>query len=237
MTIDVEYIVREVVAELERRQQRTETSRVADAPKVEPHESKDHAHELVVSSRVVSLAEIGDRLSRIRRLVVRADAVITPSAKDAIEDRRIAVVHGSTGKQSEDKTVSVMLVVARTGYDPGGLAAGIRAGGMSVETRTSDCLIHAVDLLAEQVRDGKSIGLLLTPDVPAGVCLANRLAGVRAVAAKDSREAVEAARAVGANVLVVDQRGKGLFQLKQVVTTFCSGGPWQCPAPLAERLK
>jgi len=68
------------------------------------------------------------------------------------------------------------------------------------------------------------------------VCLANRVAGVRAIAAADPATAVEAARAVGANVLVADPRGKGLYQLKQLASAFCRGGPWACPEVLRPRL-
>jgi len=238
MTIDVEQIVREVIAELQRRGQ-------ADAPAparaTMPGATKssapsNDADELVVCSRVVSLAQIGDWLGHIRRLVVRPDAVVTPAARDALADRNIALVTGPTDGSAATAASRVLLVAARTTYDAGALAETLGSEGIAIETQTSDCLIRVADLLAVRVRDGATLGVVLTPEVAAALCLANRLPGVRAVSAADPGAVTETARAVGANVLVVDPRGKGLFPLKQVLSAFCRQGPWPCPKVLQPRL-
>jgi hypothetical protein len=243
MDIDVTQIVREVIAELERRQGADAAAPdgpaagCAAAPETnQPTATSANPRELVVCSRVVSLAEIGDRLAHIRRLVVPPGAVITPAARDALEDRNVALVFGPTGQPATATAAKLLLVTVRTTYDSGGLVGALRGEGINVESQTSDCLIRSVDTLAGRVADGATLGVLLTPDAAAAMCLANRLSGVRAVSATQPGAAVDAARAVGANVLVVDPRGRGVFQLKQLVSAFCRSGPCPCPEVLRARL-
>ena len=238
MTFDVEQIVREVIAEIERQQGSASApaSCTTAMPDASPSLPKQDARELVVCSRVVSLAEIGDRLSHIRRLVVPADAIITPSVRDALADRNIAIDFGTSNTNTPATAARLLLVAARTKYDPAGLVAALGAEGLNVETQTSGCLIQTADELASCVNGGMTLGVLMTHDVAAALCLANRLSGLRAVAAGNRADAIDAARAVGANVLIVDPQGKGSFQLKQMIAEFGRLGPWPCPEPLQSRL-
>ena len=93
-----------------------------------------------------------------------------------------------------------------------------------------DCLIVATEQLAAETARSDTLGVLLTPHTAAGLCLANRLRGLRAVTGGDAPAVAAAAAAVGANVLVVDPRAGTFFQLKQMVAEFCRGGVRPCPA-------
>ncbi len=236
MTIDVNQIVREVIAELERRQAADADAPDASTPTADSAAPKDDPRELVVYSRVVTLAELRDRLSQIRRLVVPPDAVITPAARDALADRNVSLVFGTADTSTAAGAARVLLIAARTGFDPSVLAEALRGEGIGVEMQESDCLIRSTDALAARVRDGRTLAVVLTPDVAAALCLANRHSGVRAVSATEAGAVAAAARGVGANVLVVDPQGRGLFQLKQTIGAFCRPGPWPCPEPLQPRL-
>jgi len=244
MNVDVSQIVREVVAEMERRQRAAAAAPNNSAPPTRatatavasPAPSGADPRELVLCSRVVSLGQIADRLGRIRRLVVPPGAVVTPAARDALADRGIALVFASAAAPTADAAARLVLVAARTTYSPIALGAALRAEGIEAESQTSDCLVRTIDSLAGRVRDGATLGVVLTPDVAAAVCLANRLQGIRAISASDPAVVVEAARAVGANVLAIDPRGRGMFQLKQTIVAFCRGGLWACPEVLRPRL-
>jgi hypothetical protein len=70
----------------------------------------------------------------------------------------------------------------------------------------------------------------------AGLCLANRLRGVRAVTGVEASAVAAATAAVGANLLVVDPLAGSFFPLKQMVTEFCRGGGCPCPDAFRARL-
>ena len=54
------------------------------------------ATELEITTRVISLATLSGRLEGIGRLVVKADAVVTPSVRDELRQRNIELVRQST---------------------------------------------------------------------------------------------------------------------------------------------
>lgn len=54
------------------------------------------ATELEIATRVISLATLSGRLEGIGRLVVKADAVVTPSVRDELRQRNIELVRQST---------------------------------------------------------------------------------------------------------------------------------------------
>ena len=83
---------------------------------------------------------------------------------------------------------------------------------------------------------GQALGLLWTRHTAAGLCLANRHAGVRAVLASGVPATAAAVAAVGANVLVVDPAVGTAYEKKQILRDFCLGGIRECPEALKERL-
>jgi hypothetical protein len=78
--------------------------------------------------------------------------------------------------------------------------------------------------------------MLITQHTAAGLCLANRRPGVRAVLGLDATAAASDVAAVSANLLVVDPVIAGPFQLKQMASQFCRGGPAVCPEVFRDRL-
>jgi len=80
------------------------------------------------------------------------------------------------------------------------------------------------------------LGVLLTRHAAAGLCLANRLRGVRAVTGVEAPAVAVATAAIGANLLVMNPLVGSFFQLKQMVTEFCRGGARPCPEVFRARL-
>lgn len=105
-----------------------------------------------------------------------------------------------------------------------------------MECAAADCLIAATDQVAAEVSKPETLGVLLSPHAAAGLCLANRLSGVRAITACDAPGVAAAAAAVGANLLAADPQAGSFFQLKQMITEFGRGGVRPCPAVFRERL-
>ena len=97
-------------------------------------------------------------------------------------------------------------------------------------------MIASTDKLAAAVAQGQ-LGVLWTRHTAAGMCLANRHAGVRAVLAGSVSATAAALAAVGANVLVVDPTAGTAYEKKQILRDFCLGGIRECPEALKARLE
>lgn len=193
--------------------------------------------ELVVRSRVVALAELKDRLTSVRKLVVPPQAIVTPAVRDELRRRNIALVFGQKNSvPSSTAGTRLVLMVSHAAMDPAGLVGALKSEGIGVEVQTSECLIRATDQLAAELSQGEVLAVLATPYVPAALCLANRLAGVRAVIGSDARTVAADTASVGANLLVVNPTALGLFQLRQLVSRFYHEPKHECPKVLCERL-
>jgi hypothetical protein len=197
------------------------------------------AGELAISSRVVSLAGVEDRLKGIRRLVVPPGAVVTPSVRDELRRKNIALVHGRPAAASADAACRVFLLVLGPRFEPGPLQNALAADGLVAEdicVERLNCLIAATDRAARELGASNTVVLLVSGHPAAALCLANRHAGVRAVLGIDPGRLAGDAASVGANLLVLDPRTTGPFPLNQMAVQFCRQGPLDCPAELGERL-
>ncbi len=212
-SIDIDRVVREVLAKLD----------------FAPPEG-DTDGELVVSARVVTLSDVEGRLEKIRRLVVPPRAVITPAVRDELIRRNVALAYASPESTGAAVASRLVLVATDKRFDPTPLLGALRSQGIDAQQHRCDCLIAATDRLAGEITQPRTLGVLLTRHVAAGLCLANRLRGVRAVSGIDDVDSV------GANLLVLDPAAVSMYQLRQIVGSFCRAGVRQCPEALRERL-
>jgi hypothetical protein len=197
--------------------------------------SQGSASALVLTSKVITLAELDGRLDGLKRIRVPRRAVITPAVRDLLRQREIAVEHADALQSASRVRVPLAVGVAQTAYDPAGLLRSVMQQGVEIQRLAQTGLLSVIDELTEQVSRGGSLGLLLTEDLAAALCLANRVRGVRAAASGDVAALGRAIRSIGVNLLVVEPAGRSPFQLRQMVTEFCRG-PYTCPAEYRERL-
>jgi len=254
-TIDIELVVREVLAQLraaptsvEPRPARVERPATAVAgngtsdpsgPQSrgvgEGNESSDQPFTLTVAARVVTMNDVAGRLDSVRRLVVSREAIVTPAVRDELLRRGIALEYAKS-PNGAPATIRLTLMTSGTDFDPTTLMAALAREGFQVKRSNSDCLIAAGDELATEILQPDTLGVLLSRHAAAGLCLANRLPGVRAVGGIDAPAVAAASAAVGANLLVVDPRAGSFFQLKQAITEFARGGVRPCPEVFRKRL-
>ena len=214
-TIDIERVVREVLAELGVARKADEAARdegrgkwccspnppnVPEVPEPAPlAQSPLTPGELIIDSRVVTMTEVSGRLDAVRRVVVSREAIVTPAVRDELLRRGIALAYAESSNGHPATPVRLVMITTGTDFDPAALVAGLTREGLKVEHAASDCLIAATDQLAAEVARPDTLGVLLTRHTAAGLCLANRLGGVRAVAGVDAPAVAAAAAAVGAN--------------------------------------
>jgi hypothetical protein len=252
--LDIDRVVREVLAELKR-----VTTNLQSVPGLSSSEgntvgqanrgtyatqepvsvagaSKPVNGELVLSTRLVTMEEIDDRLGGIRRVVVGPQAVVTPAVRDALRQRNIALARALPAKNASAAPLRLVVVAARTKFDPELLENTLQSEGIEVQCHKTDCLLAATDQLAGELAKGDALGLMLTPHTAAALCLANRLAGVRAVLGNNANSAEADIRAVGANLLVADPKSVSLFKLARMAGDFYRGGIRPCPEVFRKRL-
>jgi hypothetical protein len=240
-SIDVDQVVREVLAALglapggtgglsESGHGDSGNEALADKPPVAP------GRELVLNCRVITLSEVDGRLEAVRRLVVPPGAVITPAVRDELSRRNVTLTHSSPPAAPVAAPLRLVLVMVGKPPDPAPLLGPLANEGIEIAQHSLDCLMAATDLLAGEIAKPHTLGLLLTRHTAAGLCLANRLPGVRAVSGTDAGTVAAAAAAVGANLLVLDPAAVRPFPLKQIALEFCRGGTRPCPEVFEERL-
>lgn len=223
---EVERIVRAVLGELN----------VASARSAKLLETNDRnsGRTLVLTSKVVSLAELEGKLKDVTRLVVPRGAVITPAARDELRKFAVAVASATDGKTIA--RVRLVLAAAETTFERTALAAALAGEGIAVELIASRELASAVDELTRKVVVDKQFGLLITDMPAAALCLANRQRGVRAALAHGLAAVSEAVEMIAANLLVIDPRSRNMCELRRLAREFTRAGRPDRSTVVGERL-
>jgi hypothetical protein len=237
--IDIERVVREVLARLEAEggaQSPASDAARSTVPRLGSTDPGSQEGALVLSGRVVTMADVEGRLEGVEKLVVAPQAVLTPSVRDELYRRSVKLVYGRL--QAPEKPVNVRLVIAVLGsqFEPGSLVADLQDKTVSVELRRHDCLVAATDEAASEVVKPDTLSVVVSSDPAMALCLANRHRSVRAVWGVDPGRLAIDLESVGANMLVVDPQSVGPFPMKQMVTRFCTRGTFECPQALRKQL-
>lgn len=88
--------------------------------------------------------------------------------------------------------------------------------------------------IAKCVADGQCEGGVVFCQDPGLVCcVANKVAGLRAVSANTIGEAARATLTIGANLLVVEMPGRTFFEIRQILSLLCQRCPPVCPPGVA----
>ena len=108
-TINLEWLVAEVIRRLQKLSDVTASpASPAAAPPVAVAEDRT-ARDLVLDTRVVTLAAIERQLANVQRVLIRPGTVVTPSVKDDLRKRNIRLEFlaepAATDKAAEELTV------------------------------------------------------------------------------------------------------------------------------------
>lgn len=227
--VNVDEIVRQVLAQL--------ASRGTRGSATLSTENQTNKHELRIDARVVSLAELEGRLAGVRQISVCKQAIITPAARDLLREKKIQVGYRIEGKKVCAGHHTLTLGVAETNVDPAPLVRLVGQAGQPIEQLARSGLVSVTDELCDLAAKGGHLGLLLTGQSAAAVCLANRQRGVRAAVGVSASSVSEAVRQIGVNLLVVDPNGRTTYELRNMVRAFAQSGERRCPAEWFARLQ
>jgi len=223
---EVEQIVRAVLSEL--------NGSSASGARSAESDRQETERTLVLTSKVVSLAEVEGKLKDVSRLVVPRGAVFTPAARDELRKFAVAVASATDGKTSA--RVRLVLTAAETKFEPTALAAALAGEGIAVDRVAAGDLTSAVDTLTRKVVVDKLLGLLITDMPAAALCLANRQRGVRAALGHSLAAVIEAVNMIAANLLVIDPRSRSVYELRRFTRELIRSGRPERSTVIGERL-
>jgi hypothetical protein len=187
------------------------------------------------AARVVAPTGVATRLDGLRRLVIRRGAVVTPAVRDLLRQHGVTLVTAIDSQSMGPGQVPLTLVAVATTYDPAPLVASLARDTTVAEIPAVD-LISGIAALADRVGCGGSLGLLVTDQTTAALCLANRDPAIRAAAVTDPADVAAVAQEIGANVLLVNPAQRGTAALAAIARAFCRQGPQPCPTALRDAL-
>jgi hypothetical protein len=224
----VERIVREVLARLtatEKTPAKLETTAATTA--------------IGLVGRVISLADVKRLPADAREVQVSTGALITPAAKDELRERGVQIVRGeqnSTTKTTERSATSLVIGTVEPTAVIDQAVSGLRKQKQVIEQLPRLPLAEQIDALVDPVVQGGRRGVLVTSEVAAALCLANRHGGVRAVLGTTKQNVRRDVERLAANLLVVDPAARSMFEVMQLIGEFAKAEAGPVPESLRSRL-
>ncbi|MHB8863721.1 MAG: hypothetical protein ACYC6N_15060, partial [Pirellulaceae bacterium] len=210
----------------------TTPAAAADAAPPTAPEKDRTSRDLVLDARVVTLATIERQLTNIQRVLVRPDAVVTPSVKDDLRKRRVRLEVVAVPVTS-DKPAGELTVARCTRTPEGARDATALVHPAGVSVMGFDDLRCATRTVARLLEDVRRVGVVLTDDPLVAVCLANRLPTIRAAWVRNVAELKEAIATIGANLLIVHPGLLTQAIWSEMLSLFRQDLPRRCPGELS----
>jgi hypothetical protein len=195
------------------------------------------------TGRVLSAEDLQRSLNGHRQLLLPARTIITPLAAEQIRTQGLRVQRLPV---EEQKMLSAPWGYAQQRPDALVQTAvraleqeGISLQELKVPDRSLPC--RWVCAVAEWVASGgvdpRRGGVIFCDDAGLLCCVANKVAGLRAIVANTVPQTAHATLTLGANLVAVEMPGRTFFEVRQILRTLCSGGVPACPAGVACILK
>ena len=172
--------------------------------------------ELIVESRVLSLAELTDRLDTVRKIVVSPKTVVTPSVKDVLRKRNIEIV-AKTKDIVARNNPSLWIGVHPSGVLSAKLSERIKKEfGLTAQAFGS--LLELIDEAERRIESAK--GVALSNRSATIIHTANRREKIRAVLGYEPRQTQLDATELDANLLVVNPGRVGEFRVIELIKAY-----------------
>jgi hypothetical protein len=186
--------------------------------------------------RVVAAEDLRRALNGHRELVLPPRAIITPLADEQLRANGVRVTR-QVGHEPP-------AAAARWGYAQdrphslirSAVQALAREGVTLEELRPKEAasLCRWAWVVAECVAGGECQGgVVFCEDAGLLCCVANKVAGLRAVPVATVAQAARATLTLGANLVAVEMPGRTFFEIRQIFRTLCLPGNIVCPPGVA----
>jgi hypothetical protein len=158
-------------------------------------------HSVFLADRVVSLAAIQDISTSVDELVVTPKTVITPSARDEIRKRRLAVATRFAPTSISSQTAGVSLRLFST-PDSAFSARLEKFGTMAPKLP----LPEALDSIEKCLSEARQLCVLLTGRSASAMYEASRRNGIRPVMGIDVHQTADDVNEINANLLILSSK-------------------------------
>ncbi len=195
--------------------------------------------DLLWQGRVLAAGLLQGSLNGHRRVLIAPGTVVTPLAAEEL--RSSGVELGVQQEEGCNQEVSWGCAQDRGYAVVQSALQALRREDLllrSLPVIEGDQLARWARLIGDCVARGECCGGVVFCQDPGLVCcVANKVAGLRAVAAATVAQAARATLTVGANLLAVEMPGRTFFEVRQILRQFCAGGRRSCPEAAANTLQ
>ena len=191
------------------------------------------------TGRVVASDDLRRALNGHRELLVSPRAIITPLAAEELRARGVRV---TLQPAEATPAAGTMWGVAQDRPYPQVASAvqGLRRDGVMLKElgACTDAACSWSRALAECVSRGDCRGGVVFCHDPGLVCcVANKVAGLRAVAVVTVAQAAQALLGLGPNLVAVEMPGRTFFEIRHILRSLCVAGAAACPDGVACTLR
>lgn len=223
---DVDRIVAQVLAQLHPVAAAPRTEQAAEVSKG-THATIPGVPEEVLSfdQAVITADVLLERLTGHRRIRVRPNAILTPTARDVLRVRQIECVRDESSS-AEVTRGRWLAISSRTSPAASSVIEQLKAAGEAWEHRLSGTGPEATRQAVNALCTADAAGVvLLTGEPELAACRANRNANVRAAVASTVESIHRVRRSLQPNCLVIDPANKSFFELRNLLKAFTQSVP------------
>ncbi len=175
-----------------------------------------------MDTRLISLAVVAGRLAGVRRVLIPAGAVVTPSVRDVLRKERVALeVLPAREANCDGDDPLVLARWTRTARAAQAAEALVQAAG--VPALAFESLTAATQTILRSLTGPSRRAVLLTDEPLLAVCLVNRAPVARAARVQDVVQLQEAINAISLNCLVIDPLLCSSAMWHQLLTIYRDG--------------
>jgi hypothetical protein len=190
-----------------------------------------------LAEKLVSAASLAAIPAGTKTVMLRHDALITPSGRDAARAAGCMLVRGVKGTRATSGAAPAsrpfFVAAAECPGDSAARTAGLVRLLPGAQQLPATGLADVVSSLGLHLTRDGGRGILLAGRPHVAVALANRSPGVRAVTARDTTTLLAAAQECAANLLVIAPRDFSASSLERIGSTLAGRDPGPAPAELA----
>jgi hypothetical protein len=190
-----------------------------------------------LAEKLVTAATLATIPAGTKTVMLRHDALITPSGRDAARAAGCTFLRTAKGAQATPGAAPAsrpfFVAAAECPGDSAARTAGLVRLLPGAQQLPATGLTDVVASLGLHLTRDGGRGILLAGRPHVAVALANRSAGVRAVTARDTTTLLGAAQECAANLLVIAPRDLSASSLERIGVTLAGRDPGPAPAELA----
>jgi ribose 5-phosphate isomerase RpiB len=157
-------------------------------------------------------------------LLLRADAIITPSGRDWLRQQNIAWERSPNDRTTAQRTSDWRLIL----IEHSDVAEQLAEAATSLKWQTdrvgdADAATKLAVSLLNQFESGGAIVVSEQPERVA--CQANRNPNIRAAVVSSAEDAKRVRQQLGANLIAIPASRRSYFELRNILKTISAGGP------------